>query len=213
MSSKLNDTRIADLETVRIDSLRFFTLENYRADGDDDVELALMRSAYRASTAHLQELRRRHPSDVWEIADPFFVDDALLVEVRYDRKADRMEIVLRCGNLFSEYFDLLLKYDCVEISQQSEYALATVARATRTCTRYWDHDCYVHELDLLDDGRFVHHCLFHPGLAITIICSALTWERIPRPDRTLPRRKNRFPGGPMTPPPSLDGYRSPLDAT
>ena len=188
--------------------MKFFTLENYRAayDDDDPEDWKTFKRACDASLAYLQELRVRYPSNVWEIAEPFFVDDALVAKVRFDRKMQRMEIVLRCGNLLTAYFDLVFRYEGVEISHESEFALATVARATKTCRLFWGHHCYVHELDLLADGRFVHHFLFHPGLCITILSSSLSWERIPRPDRKLPRSKDRFPGGPPTPPPSIDAF-------
>lgn len=180
--------------------MKFFTLDDYN-EGNLD-EWTRFKQAYDASLAHLQELRARHPSDVWEIADPFLVDDALIAEIQFDRVKRGMKIVLRCGNLQIGYFDLILRYENVEISHESEFVLATVARATKTSVEYWGHDCYRHEIDLTDDGRFDHHFLFHPGLSLTLRCTSLTWERIPRPGRKLPRTRDRFPGGPVTPPSS-----------
>lgn len=189
--------------------MKFFTLENYFAVYEDTDEEAFPRrkAAYESYLAHIEVLKSQHPSQVWDIASPFLVDDALLARVSLDRPKQTLEIVLRCGNLQDEYFDLVVRYENVEISPDSELALATVARATKTSRLFYAHDCYMHELGLTDDGRYEHNLLFHPGLAVTITSCSLSWDRIPRPGRTLPRSKDRFPGGPPTPPPSMDGYK------
>lgn len=75
---------------------------------------------------------------------------------------------------------------------------------TSACTTKDDsrHECdlYFHEIDNTEEGRIEHRLLFHYGVWFAIRCRALHWEWIDRPNRDLPRVKDRFPGGPSTVP-------------
>ena len=183
--------------------MNYFTSELYENDCD---EVGPLKAAYDAYLSRIRKLESVRPSDVWTIADPYFVHDALVCRVKLDRTKKSLELVLRCGNLQIDYFDLVLNYEDAIMSNDSEFALACVARATETCTLFWGHCCYVHELDCTEDGGFKHSLLFHPGLYFTIDCSSLRWERVAQSDRNLPKLKDRFPAGPLTPPPSMQRY-------
>jgi len=51
------------------------------------------------------------------------------------------------------------------------------------------------EVDIVENGLIEHRFLFHPGHWFAVQCPSLEWERIERPDRTLPPMPDRFPGG------------------
>lgn len=169
-------------------------------DGDDSFEResAQLRAAVTDYQSHLDALPS-FPEELRRIARPFLVDDALLVRALYEPTKARLKLILRCGNSPDGYFDLVLHYDGVDISPHD------LAELTRVARRFWT-DAYCHELDLLPDGRIEHGFLFHgwwdwiatdqfervPPIMFTIRCTALTWERIERPDRKLPRLKDRF---------------------
>ncbi len=184
--------------------MKFFTLELYEKlyDNESDGSWSLFDKAVVGYQNRLLELRDRlHPS-ILEFAGQSLIADALLSVVRYDRKENELDFTLRCVDPQGDYYDLVSHHKGAEISIEGEFALATVARATRSSQKFWGYDGFCQEVDVAPDGRIEHGFLFHRGMTFTILCTSLEWERIPCPDRTLPRMKDRFPGGPPTPPPS-----------
>jgi len=137
------------------------------------------------------------PPDVLALARLPGVDDALVVKVRHDRSRRVLALTLRAGDSVIGYYDLVLKYEGADISQEDEQTLAQIAHTTKDERRH-QSDVAFHELDQTEDGRVVHRLLFHPGLGFAICCDALHWVRLPRPNRRLPRMFNRFPDGPVT---------------
>lgn len=146
-------------------------------------------------------------AELFKIADPSEVDDALVARVVYRPAKRRLDMTLRCGSTPDGYYDLELHYEGVEIA---EHELQELARAARGAgpgigRRYW-HDASCHEFGLLPDGRIEHGFLFHgsmewiatnqwkriPSAMFHIRCDSLAWERVRRPDRNLPRVRDRF---------------------
>lgn len=177
--------------------MRFFTLDWYHSQPLNDV--AGFRRVIEAYARHLERMDQVLPPHVVELARLEGVDDGLLIDVRHDCPARTLQLTMRCGDLQMGYYDLVLTYEECSLSRQSEWSLARVARSTVSHCR---HACDVayHEVDRAADGRIVHRLLFHPGVALAIHCGALRWERIPTPGREFPRVRERFPGGPRTPP-------------
>lgn len=176
-------------------------------DADDDPmerEIAQMKAALSGYQSHIDSLPG-FPEEIKPIAHPFLVDDALFVRAFYESAKARLLLILRCGNNPDGYFDLVLNYGGVDISPHDLAELARAARGAKTDRHYW-HDAYCHELDVLSDGAIEHSFLFHswskwlgpdqwervPPVTFTIRCKTLTWERIERSDRKLPRLKDRF---------------------
>lgn len=176
------------------------------AEREDNIErhLALLATAVADYERHLQALPS-FPEELRRITQAFYVDDALFVRALYEPAKARLKLILRCGNIPDGYFDLILHYEGVEISPQDLDELARAARGAQTARRY-EHDAYCHELDLLPDGSVEHSFLFHGSwnriatdqwervlpVMFTVRCKTLTWERIERPDRKLPRVRDRF---------------------
>jgi len=136
--------------------------------------------------------------DLQPISHPFYVDDALFVRADYWPDKEKLELILSGGNSRDGYFDLILNYGGVEITLHDLAELARAARGARTSVHHW-HEAYCHEFNLLPDGRIEHGFIFQGrrfnqslDVLSTIRCQTLTWERIERPDRTLPRFKDRF---------------------
>lgn len=193
--------------SIRISGMRFFGSmlqwlghDNNRGHDDSpDAELIALRIAFDNYSNHIDSLQTL-PQELKAIAHPFYVDDALFVQAVYEPKSARLKLVLRCGNIPDGYFDLILQYEGVEIDQRDLAELERAAREAGTDVGYV-HDAYCHEFDMLSDGRIEHGFIFHgswdadtfvPPALFTIRCNSLTYQRVERPDRRLPRVKDRF---------------------
>ena len=177
--------------------MKYFTLETYLAhpdwDADDESQdrwLATLKAEAAAYERRLNELKGRLPDNLMAIAPAWHVDDALVSRVCFDKANGWLLLTLRCGNIPDGYFDLTLRYEGVDISEDHLRVLSDIACNT-SCTQF-DNDAYVHELDLLDNGRVEHRFLFYPGMWFAIRCDRMSWERTERRNRTLPRFKHRF---------------------
>jgi hypothetical protein len=173
--------------------LRYFTLDAYNAwyDEFDDGPLNAARARY---TRHLQNLAGTLPTSVLELARLRDVDDALVARVDHDRIQGILTLVLRSCGTWMGCWDLVLKYEGAAISPADERTLAQIARTTRTNRRF-ESDLFDHEVDAVEE-EIEHRLVFHPWVWFAIRCRALRWEQIPRPNRHLPRLRDRFPGGP-----------------
>jgi len=62
-----------------------------------------------------------------------------------------------------------------------------------------DADLARHELDITEDGRIEHRLEFHvfmlESVEFSVRCSDILVRKVAKPDRRLPRLKERFPGG------------------
>lgn len=166
-------------------TLKFFTRElydaAYRADRWEEVTAA--------NDAYGERLTRVGPllgSEVFAVADPFFVADALIAKVRQSDSPAQLQVVLRCGDIRAGYFDLGLTYHDPDITDDDLRALANVAAHVRGSRNYGMMDAWCHEVDLLPDGRIEHHLTFHGPTEVNIRCSSLTVVREDRANRLLP---------------------------
>jgi len=174
--------------------VRFFTLAMYHAD---DPGYRIQEAAYVRYRAHLDALRVTLPERTLDLGVLRGVHDGLMVRVFHDRDAQRLKLVLRCGDLQMGYFDLVVEHYGATISPEHDVVLAWVARTTKIVR--WTCDVAYHEIDLTDDGCIAHRFLFHPGVWFEIPCDDLSWGCVPQPDRQLPRFRDRYPGGPEIP--------------
>lgn len=175
--------------------MKFFRLDVYNSRycaNEKDCAWVAACNNYRHYLAGLQGVL---PDRVMTLALLPGVHDGLVVVVKHDRCKHILSLTLRCGDLEMGYYDLILRYEEAEISSEDEQLLARIARSTKSNRRH-ESDLYYHELDLTDNGRIEHRFLFHPGVWFAIRCRSLVWDRIERPNRTLPRLKDRFPDGP-----------------
>lgn len=173
--------------------MRFFTLDAYNV-WYDDCDSASLEAASARYERHLRSLKPIVPSDVLELALLPDVDDALVARVNHARERGVLTLVLRCCGSWMGCWDLVLTYEGAAISPADERTLAGIAHTTKSHRRH-ESDLFRHEVELVN-GQIEHRLLFHPWVWFAIRCRALRWERIPRPDRRLPRLRDRFPGGP-----------------
>lgn len=178
--------------------MKFFTIDAYRADDDEEPDGGTWVRALKAYIAYQDDLAPLIPERLLEFAQLQGVDDGLVVEVHHVRSQQRLLLILRCGFNDMGYYDLLLTYEGAEISPAHEWVLAQIARGGED-----KYDLCAHEVDLEEDGRIAHRILYHPGVWFGIRCRELRWETVSRPDRSLPRLQDRFPGGPAAPPQRL----------
>lgn len=168
--------------------MKFFTLDAYDAWDEDGILLA----AAAAYDRHLAALRGTVPDELLALAALPGVDDGLIVEVHHVRSLETLQLILRGGDLQVGYYDLVLQYEGVLLSPQTEWTLAKIARN--------EHDLAYHEVDRTESGGVEHRLLFHPGLVLHIGCRQVQWQKVDRPDRRLPALPDRFPGGPFKAP-------------
>lgn len=176
--------------------MKFFTPEFYFAQyNDDQASLEALRKTY--DDAHWHILTLSLPEEILAIADPFYVDDALVASVRQSDDPVGLELVLRRGNLQIGYSDLALKYETPEVDDESLQGLLRVANNARSEVRYGMTDAYCHEIDLDSEGRLVHSILFHsppgePPTIFTVKCSNLKVAERLRSGRSLPPFRRRY---------------------
>lgn len=176
--------------------MKFFTLEAYHSTDDDKMEsLEDWGQCYVAYDLHLENMREVLPDSLLEISSQNTFDDGLVTRVRHDKKKQKLEIRLRCGNLMINYYDMVLTYEGARISAKDDRMLATIARTT-TWGKGWKFDCHNHELDVNSNGEIVHRFLFNPGISFEIVCTSITWKKIPKPGRRLGFARDRYIGGP-----------------
>ena len=181
--------------------MKYFTLDFYRTRNDWYTKPELpgpVEHPWKRYSRHLEEMEGNLPADLLALARQPGVDDGLVVLARHDRARRVLTLTLRCGYAQMGYYDLALRYEGADISPEHERTLVWIARTTRSDRRH-EADVAYHELDRAEDGRIEHRLLFHGGLWFAVRCEALRWARLPRRDRRLPRRCDRFPGGPVTP--------------
>ncbi|RYG39319.1 hypothetical protein EON81_01435 [bacterium] len=174
--------------------MKFFTADRYASLSAEQDDFEIFRRTWEAYIKHLKTLEGVLPDHVLELAKPSGVENGLLVRVRHHRARRVLKLVLRCGDIPTGYYDLLLTYRGAAISPEHDRVLAAVAAGTSSVRHEFDLDS--HELDVTEDGEIEHRLLFHPGVWLAIRCRSLEWARGPRPNRRLPRIKNRYPEGP-----------------
>src|SRR6267142_3705339 len=171
--------------------MRFFTLEFYRSEIDE----AGARQVFGRYSQHLEHMKGVLPEEVIALGRLGGVDDGLVVSVCRDVSHGKLRLIMRCGDLQMGYYDLALEYEDVGILPEHDQTLAWIARTTKTDGR---HACDVayHEVDQASNGQIEHRILFHPGVWFAVRCRILRWQRIERPNRSIPRLRDRYPGGP-----------------
>ncbi|MEZ0266545.1 MAG: hypothetical protein ACAI43_17590 [Phycisphaerae bacterium] len=83
------------------------------------------------------------------------VHDALVLDVRHEPGAGRLDLRLRCGDLQAGHFDATLSFSCVTIASACAAILARAAGSAGTEILY-------DEVDRGDAGGFAYRLLLHP---------------------------------------------------
>lgn len=199
----------AVVETTIRSRMKYFTLAIYHSGDECDNDAPLF-EAFRQYTQHLSAMKGVLPDDIRALAHLPGVDDGLIVRVEVDHAAQELKLTIRCGDLIMGYYDLVLIYEGFSISAEHNGILAWAARSTGN-NRPNVPDLAFHEIDRISDGRIDHRILFHPGAWFAITCANLRWQKIERPDRKLPRFRDRYPGGPPALNPLPATTPTPLD--
>ncbi len=162
--------------------MRFLTREWHGgAQPDDEAERTV--DAYRR---HLAAILPHLPRALRELSQDTNLHDGLIRSVEVDTAASEAKIGLRCGDRETGYFDLTLSYHGVRIDLLDRAALAIIARDPRTEAL---HD----EVDVVDDGVFVHRLLFWPYYReIHVVFSSLSIASMPRPYRLVDAMPDRY---------------------
>ncbi len=154
------------------------------------------RKSYEAYVKHMEVLRDLLPAEVVELADVDLLDDGLIIKVDHDRRKKILKVVLRCGNLQIDYYDIVITYLGARISPKHDQTLGKIARSTNGFNGHI-HDIHFHEFTLAKSGRITHRFLFNPGVQFAISCKSLTWKKIPRKGRNFAKVEDRYLGGPV----------------
>jgi hypothetical protein len=168
----------------------FFTRDIYlRAYRNDDWQ-----RVYSAREQCLMKIKSisDFPQGLLTIADPFYVDDALISKLCQTESPCKLELTLRCGNLQTGYFNLSLKYYEPVISDQSLRVLLSVAAATKDHRRFDARDLWCHELTKLPTGLVGHRLIFHGPSVGDIAAKTVTAKTEPRDSRRLAPYKSRY---------------------
>ncbi len=149
---------------------------------------------------HLELIKSELPENLQAIAPAYFVDDALVAQVRANVGDRSLKLTLRCGNIPNGYFDLVLRYEGVDYSEGLLAQVERIALRTRTRLRY-AYDAWCHEICVLA-GTIVHSIVFHfhpwprednnDPAHLVIRCAEMSAKCFEKPDRTLPRIARRF---------------------
>lgn len=154
--------------------MKYFTPEwagGYLTDAEFD---AVVESYERRVAVLLPRL----PQALRDLTATISIHDGLIRRVEVSPAQASLELHLRCGDLQVGYFDLDLMYRGVEFSRLDLMTLAAAARDRRTEVRY-------EEVDVEDDGLFVHRLLFWPHRAIELVAKEVHMVRTPRSDRSV----------------------------
>ena len=152
--------------------------------------------AFDANRRHIEGLKGVLPDSIIELAEPYLLDDGLVLKVVYDRAKKTLTLVLRCGNLQIDYYDIIITYVGAKITPKHDQTLANIARSTNEFQGY-GHDIHFHEITVAKDRRITHRFLFNPGVQFAISCKSLTWRKIPRKGRNFAKVEDRYVGGPI----------------
>ena len=134
---------------------------------------------------HLDFILPRCSASVVELAKDISLHDGLIRRCIIDRRAAQLNLVLRCGDLQSGYFDISLQYLQVEFSMDKIVCLAKLARSCQVELLY-------DEIDLDENSNYVHSLIFSSFDEISINFSALKIKKEKQPDRSLPFEGDRF---------------------
>ena len=162
--------------------MRFLTRELHSGLKSDRAA-KLVAQEYRR---HLARLLPRIPQAFREIAQDISIHDGLILGVWIDTTARELRLALRCGDLAIGYFDLDLTYQGVRVDLLDRAVLQVIARDPKTEVLY-------DEVDVLDDGVFVHRVLFWPYYReIHVVFTGLSIARTSRPDRRVDAMSDRY---------------------
>jgi len=150
--------------------MRYFT--RGWANGDlDDAEFEHAGVAY---DQRLAAIVPRLPAALQELARTS-LHDAILERVRWNPTARRLQVSFVAGLQQSAPITVGATYEGAMLGERRIEALRNAAR-DREATVLYD------EIDLAEEGHFVHRLLFWPREEVTIDFAALRLEVVPRAD-------------------------------
>jgi|HubBroStandDraft_6_1064221.scaffolds.fasta_scaffold103111_3 hypothetical protein len=162
--------------------MRFLTREWHAgAQPDDEAEQTVEK--YRR---HLAALQPHLPQPLRELSQDINLHDALIRSVEVNVGTSQATIGLRSGDRRTGYFDVDLSYHDVRIEVLDRAVLAIIARDPGTEVLY-------DEVDVVEDGGFVHRLLFWPYYReVHVVFSSLSIASTPRPSRLFESRPDRY---------------------
>lgn len=134
---------------------------------------------------HLHSILDRLPESIKELANNTNLHDGLIRRILVNRKNKTIAIELRCGDLQCGYFDIDMEYSGVNFETADLVNLAKIARDRNTELLY-------DEVDIGENGNYVHRILFHPLNEISIIFSTLKTIKTSKPDRSFPLGRDPY---------------------
>jgi hypothetical protein len=135
---------------------------------------------------HRAEVLPRLPEPLRALAQDINIHDGLIRAVAIDATARELRLALVCGDLEAGYCDLDLSYHGVRIDLVDRKVLGVIARDPETEVLYG-------EVDVWDEGVFVHRLLFWPHYRETdIVFEGLSITCTSRPDRRVEAMSDRY---------------------
>jgi hypothetical protein len=141
-------------------------MEWFTEDADDDQ--AVLNRNLAAYSARLAEIREQLPSALASIAlDPRFgLQDGRINEVSVNTGTKRVVMSVTVGDIQLGYRQLQLRFEGATIIPE-DYQLLSAALRAEFQPDHWHHGRAItevgnHEVDLLDDGRFVIRMRLRP---------------------------------------------------
>ena len=151
--------------------MKYFT-RGWHSGELDDAETERLPAAYRS---RVEQLRSKMPRDIAELSATC-LHDSLIDRVVWDPQKRILRMELVCKTDAEGCFGLSLEYEGVKIGKQYLVLLAERARDRRT-------EILENEVDLDDDGSWVHRILFWPTSEVSIWFASLKLRRSARADR------------------------------
>ncbi len=127
---------------------------------------------------HIDHVATRLPASARCLARELNLHDGLIRRVTYDKAGRELRLELRCGDNQLGYFDLDLTYLGAILDRSDVAVLREVARDAET-------ELWYDEVDLAEEGMFLHRMLFYPARECEIMFRGLGLRVIPRDDRRI----------------------------
>jgi hypothetical protein len=161
--------------------MKYFTREWMEGQYSDEAFEKVIPSYWR----YVEQLMHRLPPSVAELAKEVNLHDGLFRKVIVNRQESSLALYLRCGDLQVGYFDQDLFYSGVDLTALALPVLAARARDRKTMIEY-------DEVDMDDQGQFVHRIIFSPKDEISITFAGLQLARTPQPNRYFRTKNSKY---------------------
>ena len=153
--------------------MKFFTRAWCSGEYSDEKSDSLVADYYR----HLDEIAPKLSPDLLTVAYNVSLHDAQFKAIYLDQAEHQLTIRLRCGELQTGYFDLLLRYDSVLCDTDMELESLVERKGVEVLYA---------EMDIADDSQFEHRIILWPEGEITIRFTQFEFSRTAVHSRNAP---------------------------